>query len=125
MDCYCGLRGCNETFLSGSGFEAHYLQRAGEEKTAKEIFALSLLGDSVAVQLTEDYITWLAKGLASVINLIDPDVIVLGGGMSNVDCLYTEVPKIWHNWVFSDQVNTLLLPPEFGDSSGVRGAAWL
>ncbi len=124
LPCYCGLTGCNETFLSGSGLEAHYTQRTGKEKAAKAIFA-SILKDEVAEKLVQDYIIWLAKGLASVINLIDPDVIVLGGGLSNVERLYTEIPKIWHQWVFSDAVNTLLLPPKFGDSSGVRGAAWL
>ncbi len=124
LPCYCGLTGCNETFLSGSGLEAHYTQRTGREKTAKAIFA-STSEDEVAAQLVQNYIIWLAKGLASVINLIDPDVIVLGGGLSNVEQLYTEVPKIWHEWVFSDEVKTRLLPPKFGDSSGVRGAAWL
>lgn len=125
LDCYCGLQGCNETFLSGSGLETHYTKRTGLVKTAKQIVVLSERGDSEAEQLMQDYTVWLAKGLASVINVIDPDVIVLGGGMSNIERLYTDVPKIWQNWVFSDQVNTKLLAPKFGDSSGVRGAAWL
>ncbi len=125
LPCYCGLSGCNETFLSGSGLEAHYHHRTGQYKKADEIFALSDAKDEVASQLVQAYIIWLAKGLASVINLVDPDVIVLGGGLSNVGRLYTDVPKIWHQWVFSDEVKTLLLPPKFGDSSGVRGAAWL
>ncbi|WP_373017865.1 ROK family protein [Thiomicrorhabdus sp.] len=125
MACYCGLKGCNETFLSGSGLQAHYQNRTGSSKTAKQIVALSEQGNIVAEQLMQDYILWLAKGLASVINLIDPDVIVLGGGMSNIQRLYDDVPKLWGNWVFSDQVNTQLLPPKYGDSSGVRGAAWL
>lgn len=125
LDCYCGLQGCNETFLSGSGLEKHYTKRTGLVKTAKQIVALSEQGDTEAQQLMQDYTVWLAKGLASVINMIDPDVIVLGGGMSNIARLYTDVPKIWHKWVFSDQVNTKLVPPKFGDSSGVRGAAWL
>jgi len=125
LPCYCGLKGCNETFLSGSGFEAHYRCRTGKDKTAKAIVALSQQGDVIASQLLEAYTVWLAKGLASVINVIDPDVIVLGGGMSNISQLYTDVPKIWQKWVFSDQVNTRLLPPKYGDSSGVRGAAWL
>lgn len=148
LDCYCGLRGCNETFLAGSGLERHYQKRAGllimaepagqqvtqqvtqqvahqELPSAEEIVALSKQGDKLAGQLMEDYYTWLAKGLASVINLIDPDVIVLGGGMSNIEALYTEVPKRWQRWVFSDQVSTQLVAPKFGDSSGVRGAAWL
>ena len=123
--CYCGLKGCNETFLSGSGLEQHYKKRTGQVKTAKQIVALSEQGDIEAEQLMQDYIIWLAKGLASVINMLDPDVIVLGGGMSNIERLYTDVPKIWQSWVFSDQVSTQLVAPKFGDSSGVRGAAWL
>ena len=136
LDCYCGLTGCNETFLSGSGLEQHYQKRAGlliepeqavqpPYPTASEIVGLAQQGDELAAQLMDDYYTWLAKGLASVINLLDPDVIVLGGGMSNIETLYTEVPKRWHQWVFSDQVSTKLVAPKFGDSSGVRGAAWL
>lgn len=131
LPCYCGLKGCNETFLSGSGLEAHYAQRMnltnapGLVKTAKQIVVLSLQGDEIAQQLMHDYTIWLAKGLASVINVIDPDVIVLGGGMSNIQSLYTDIPKIWNQWVFSDQVNTRLVAPKFGDASGVRGAAWL
>ncbi|BCN93130.1 fructokinase [Thiomicrorhabdus immobilis] len=125
LACYCGLNGCNETFLSGSGFEQHFLQRTGLAKTAEQIVALSEQGDVDAEQLMQDYMTWLAKGLASVINILDPDVIVLGGGMSNIERIYREVPKLWHNWVFSDAVDTQLKPPKFGDASGVRGAAWL
>ena len=125
LPCYCGLKGCNETFLSGSGLEAHYQNRTGLLKTAKQIVALSEQGDQQAEALMQDYIIWLAKGLASVINLLDPDVIVLGGGMSNIERLYSDVPKIWQQWVFSDQVNTRLVAPKYGDSSGVRGAAWL
>jgi len=131
LACYCGLKGCNETFLSGTGLEQHYAKRAGliesfaEVKSAKEIVALSESGNVIAQQLLKDYTIWLAKGLASVINILDPDVIVLGGGMSNVQSLYRDVPKLWQQWVFSDQVNTKLVAPKFGDSSGVRGAAWL
>lgn len=125
LDCYCGLQGCNETYLSGTGFAKHYQGRTGKTLTAKEIVALSESGDELAEELMQDYVIWLAKGLASVINVIDPDVIVLGGGMSNIQRLYDEVPKIWHKWVFSDRVDTILKPPKFGDSSGVRGAAWL
>lgn len=122
--CYCGLTGCTETFLSGSGFEQHYLWRTGQKLSAQEIVA-KVDQDSQAEQLLADYAIWLAKGLASVINIFDPDVIVLGGGMSNIDSLYEIVPSIWHQWVFSDRVDTKLLPPKWGDSSGVRGAAWL
>lgn len=128
--CYCGLTGCTETFLSGTALERHYLhrttslERPGLVKTAKEIVTLSQQGDETAQQLMEDYTVWLAKGLASVINLLDPDVIVLGGGLSNLQHLYTEVPKLWQQWVFSDQVNTRLVAPKHGDASGVLGAAW-
>ena len=123
--CYCGLKGCNETFLSGTGLEQHYQNRTGLVVSAQQVVTLSLQGDHMAKALMEDYTVWLAKGLASVINVLDPDVIVLGGGMSNVGTLYTEVPKIWQNWVFSDQVTTQLVAPKYGDASGVRGAAWL
>ncbi len=125
MDCYCGLKGCNETFLSGTGFQAHYKQSSGQDLTSQQIVQLGKQGDQKAQQHLEKYTVWLAKGLASVINIIDPDVIVLGGGMSNIESLYTDVPKIWQNWIFSDRVDTKLLPPKYGDSSGVRGAAWL
>lgn len=125
LDCYCGLRGCNETYISGSGLERHYQQRGGRVLSAQNIVALSEQADSLAEALLDDYITWLAKGLASVINVLDPEVIVLGGGMSNVTRFYQDVPARWGQWVFSDHVNTRLVPPKFGDASGVRGAAWL
>ena len=126
LDCYCGLKGCNETFLSGSAIESHFVYRGGERLTAKKIVALSEQGDVRAKELMDDYIVWLAKGLASVINLFDPDVIVLGGGLSNVQRIYHDVPAIWDQWIFCNEpAVTQLLPPEFGDSSGVRGAAWL
>lgn len=125
MPCYCGLSGCNETFLSGSGFQAHFKVATGKALKSPQIVALAEQGDAQAQLALDNYITWLAKGLASVINVIDPDVIVLGGGMSNIDVLYQEVPKRWQNWVFSDRVDTKLVAPKFGDSSGVRGAAWL
>ena len=82
-------------------------------------------GNEHAQAHLERYCVWLAKGLAGVINLLDPDVIVLGGGLSNIALLYEQVPKLWHQWIFSDTVETRLVPPRFGDSSGVRGAAWL
>ncbi|GKT11259.1 MAG: fructokinase [Thiomicrorhabdus sp.] len=131
LDCYCGLKGCNETFLSGSGLARHYAFRSKKQSqkppflSAKQIVLQSEQGGVIAGMLMQDYTRWLAKGLASVINLIDPDVIVLGGGMSNIERLYTDVPKIWDQWVFSDQVTTKLVAPKFGDASGVRGAAWL
>lgn len=125
LPCYCGKRGCNETFLSGTGFERHFARQTGQILTAKEIAVLSGQGDEVAKVALEQYCVWLAKGLAGIINVFDPEVIVLGGGMGNVNLLYEKVTTIWHNWVFSDSVETKLVKPKYGDSSGVRGAAWL
>ena len=98
--CYCGRKGCIETYLSGPAFE-----RDGKN--------------------LDRYHERLARALAGVINILDPDVIVLGGGLSNLSSLYTEVPRLWTRHVFSDRVATRLAPPAYGDSSGVRGAAWL
>lgn len=128
LPCYCGKSGCTETFLSGPGFAKHFELSSGQSLSAQEIVALSE-GDSSlshsAQEALERYCVWLAKGLASVINIFDPEVIVLGGGMSNIDYVYQRVPEIWGNWVFSDQVLTKLAKAKWGDSSGVRGAAWL
>lgn len=124
-DCYCGLSGCTETFLSGTGFAKHYTELTGQQLSAKQIVELAEQNDQTAQAMLETYAVWLAKGLASVINIVDPDAIVLGGGMSNIDYLYERVPQLWQQWVFSDQVDTVLLKPKWGDSSGVRGAAWL
>lgn len=125
-DCYCGLQGCTETFLSGTGMQKHFAERTGKTLTSQQIVRRADQGDADAEQMLQDYCVWLAKGLASVINIIDPDVIILGGGMSNIQRLYTEVPKRWDQWIFSNEaVLTQLVPPKYGDSSGVRGAAWL
>ena len=116
--CYCGRAGCIETYLSGPGLSRDHERRTGQRLKPEQIVSL---GD----QSLERYMERLAKALASIINVLDPDVIVLGGGMSNVARLYTEVPRLWGRHVFSDQVATRLAPPVHGDSSGVRGAAWL
>jgi fructokinase len=116
--CYCGRAGCIETYLSGPGLSADHSSLSGERLKAEEIVALQ--GSSL-----QRYEARLARSLASVINLLDPDVIVLGGGMSNVERLYTEVPRLWSKHVFSDHVATRLVRNAHGDSSGVRGAAWL
>ena len=116
--CYCGRTGCIETYLSGPGLSRDHESRTGQRLSPEEIVSL---GD----QSLERYVERLARALASVINVLDPDVIVLGGGMSNVARLYTEVPRLWTRYVFSDHVVTRLAPPVHGDSSGVRGAAWL
>jgi len=120
--CYCGRQGCIETFLSGRGMQAAY---GDSSLTAREIAGSAAKGDARAAAAIERYATRLAKGLASVINVLDPDVIVLGGGLSNIDALYERVPQLWRDWVFSDRVDTRLVRARHGDSSGVRGAAWL
>ena len=124
-ECYCGKRGCIETWLSGPGFTLDYQKHGGHSLTAKDIVTLAEDGDLLAEAALQRYEDRMARALASVINIIDPDVIVLGGGMSNISRLYHSVPQRWNQYVFSDQVVTRLVPPQHGDSSGVRGAAWL
>ncbi|MDH4274309.1 MAG: ROK family protein, partial [Gammaproteobacteria bacterium] len=124
--CYCGKNGCIETFLSGPGMALDFAALHPTTLTAPEIVQLSEQDPhSSAALAMQRYIDRLARALAHVINILDPDVIVLGGGMSNIQHLYREVPRIWGRYVFSDRVDTRLVPPRFGDSSGVRGAAWL
>jgi fructokinase len=125
LPCTCGKRGCIETFLSGTGFAAHHNAVHGTTLEAHEIAALAEAGDASASATLSLYEDRMARALAGVINLLDPDAIVLGGGMSKIERLYRAVPALWGRWVFSDRVDTKLLPPRFGDSSGVRGAAWL
>lgn len=124
-DCYCGKQGCIETYLSGPGFAKDFTRRTGKQLTAAEIVALAEQGNQQAEQALQLYEDRMARALASVINVIDPHVIVLGGGMSNITRLYDNVPEIWGKYIFSDTVNTRLLANVHGDSSGVRGAAWL
>ena len=124
-DCYCGKQGCIETWLSGPGLEREYAFARGEQLKVPDIVQLELAGDPVAAQCLDRYIDRMARALASVINLIDPQVIVLGGGMGNIQRLYRDVPGVWGQYIFSDRVDTRLARPMHGDSSGVRGAAWL
>jgi fructokinase len=123
--CYCGLSGCIETFLSGPALERDYRQASGLEATAVEICRRAAAGEVIANGALERYEHRLARGLASIINVLDPHVIVMGGGMSNVTRLYENVPRLWDEFVFSDRVDTKLARAIHGDSSGVRGAAWL
>ena len=123
--CYCGKHGCIETFLSGPGMALDFAQHGGERHSAIEIVRLADAGDARALDCVRRYVDRMARSLASVINLLDPDVIVLGGGMSNISRLYHSVPQRWVRYVFSDVVRTRLIPPMHGDSSGVRGAARL
>lgn len=123
--CYCGLNGCIETFLSGPGLSNDFQATGGEAVAAKEIADRAAAGDPVAEATLQRYEQRLARALAGVINLLDPDVIVLGGGLSNLTRLYANVPRLWSRWVFSDRIDTPLRKNRHGDSSGVRGAAWL
>ena len=123
--CYCGKNGCIETFLSGPGLSNDYRLATGKAKTPPEIVAIAETGGVLANECLNRYIDRLSRGLASVINILDPDVVVLGGGLSNIRRLYAEVPRNWRRYIFSDHVSTALKPALHGDSSGVRGAAWL
>lgn len=124
-ECYCGKRGCIETYLSGPGITKDHQSQGGDKANAEQIVELAALGFERAEATLLRYEERMAKSLASVINILDPDVIVLGGGMSNIERLYTNVPRLLSKYVFSDVVSTPIMPPKFGDSSGVRGAAWL
>ena len=125
IPCYCGRSGCIETFLSGPGVTRDYRTAGGEEITAVEIASRAERGDPTAQAALNRYADRLARALASVVNVLDPDAIVLCGGVSNVEMLYSAVPARWSRFVFSDRVDTRLLRAAHGDSSGVRGAAWL
>ena len=123
--CYCGRTGCIETFLSGPGLSRDFQSTANETVAAQDIVARAANGDLNATLCLDRYEDRFARALASVINVLDPDVVVLGGGLSNVERLYTTLPARWSAFVFSDTVTTRLVRAKHGDSSGVRGAAWL
>ena len=123
--CYCGKIGCIESFLSGPGFERDHANRSGRRERSRDVVIAASLGDEDAVESIALYHDRLARALASVINLLDPDVVVLGGGMSNLPGLAPSVTPLLLNYVFSDSVKTRVVANAHGDSSGVRGAAWL
>lgn len=123
--CYCGKTGCQETFLSGTGLCITYARLTGEKVTGEEIVQMAGEGNSAAAAALQDYLDALARGLAGVINLLDPDVIVLGGGASNIAQIYTLVPTLLPRYVFGGECDTPIVQARHGDSSGVRGAAWL
>ena len=124
-ECYCGKRGCIETYLSGPGMMHLHHRETGVLLKPEVIVARAAAGDTACERSLVCYEQRLARSLAHVINILDPDVIVLGGGMSNIARLYRHIPQLWSRWVFSDHVDTRLVQHQFGDSSGVRGAAWL
>ena len=123
--CYCGRQGCIETWLSGPALAADHTRHTGESALPKAIVERAVQGDHTCEATLRRYERRLAKGLAQIINILDPDVIVLGGGLSNLERLYDNVPQLWAPYIFSDTVSTRLCRNVHGDSSGVRGAAWL
>ena len=123
--CYCGKNGCIETFLSGPGMQADYYRLTNKKLESKEIVIAANKNDPDAENCLQRYEDRMARALAHIINILDPEIIVLGGGMSNIERLYVNIPERWTEYVFSDEVLTKLLPAKFGDASGVRGAACL
>jgi fructokinase len=123
--CYCGQHGCIETFLSGPGLQGDFERHTRRQRTPAQIVEDAADGDQPARDALSRYAGRMARALASVINVLDPDVIVVGGGMSNISRLYDEVPRLWRPFIFSDTVVTRFVRATHGDASGVRGAAWL
>lgn len=123
--CYCGRYNCVETFLSGPGLSRSYFLASQQQCNAEEVITHVKAGDSVAAQVWQQYLQQCARALAQVINIVDPEVIVIGGGLSNIQSLYDELPRYWQPYIFSDAIHNRLLKAELGDSAGVFGAAWL
>ncbi|KKN61268.1 hypothetical protein LCGC14_0523480 [marine sediment metagenome] len=123
--CFCGRYGCNETFLSGIGLSLTHKRLSGQECPDLDIVDNACKGDAAAAETLNQYLEHLARGLAAVINVLDPDIIVLGGGMSNTEQIYRELPPRLGKYVFGGECGTPILKAAHGDSSGVRGAAWL
>lgn len=123
--CHCGRMGCNETFLSGTGLARSFELATGESLKSHEITQRAEAGQVVAQRVLDEYMNQLARGLSNVVNVLDPDVIVVGGGVSNIDAIYTAVPKLLPDYVFGGECDTPVVKALHGDSSGVRGAAWL
>ncbi|ECC6543610.1 fructokinase [Salmonella enterica] len=125
IPCYCGKQGCIETFISGTGFATDYQRLSGKALKGDEIICLVDAQDAVAELALSRYELRLAKALSHVVNILDPDVIVLGGGISNVERLYKTVPSLMKSFIFGGECETPVRKAQHGDSSGVRGAAWL
>ncbi len=123
--CYCGRSGCIETFLSGPALARDHIALGGDDLSAADVVALAERGDARGLACLDRYERRFARAIASIVNVVDPDVIVLGGGLSNIARLYDRVPRLWGPHIFSDRVDTRLVRAKHGDASGVRGAAWL
>ena len=124
-ECYCGLRGCMELWVSGSGIARDHLEVTGATLTTREIATDWAAGKPEAAATMERFEDRLARGLANVVNILDPDIIVIGGGVSRVERIYADLPPLIRPYVFGGDFDTPIVPAKFGDSSGVRGAAWL
>jgi fructokinase len=128
-ECYCGKRGCIETYLSGPGLSSDHERHTGRRCDVPTILAHVSGGDAASQATLDRYVSRAARGLAAIINVLDPDVVVLGGGLSNIEALYERIPQQWGRWVFAagsgEVVRTRLVRARHGDASGVRGAAWL
>lgn len=125
IECFCGKRGCLETFVSGTGFENEYERQTGKRIRGREIIRLLEEGDDIAEKVMNIYENRLARAIATAANFFDPDVLVLGGGMSNNSRIYQNLPGLVSDWVLGNEFTTPIRPAKHGDSSGVRGAAWL
>ncbi len=123
--CYCGRHGCMETWVSGTGFQNEYLRHTGQSLRSAEIIGLMRAGDRLAGMLWKRYVDRVGRGLSMVVNILDPDIFVMGGGMSNVEELYSELPAALAGYTFSPVFDTPIVKAKHGDASGVRGAAWL
>ena len=123
--CWCGLNGCLETWVSGSGLQRDHLQRTGQALDAPGIVAAARAGEAASVESLDRYVDRLGRAIAMIVNLVDPDVFVLGGGMSNVTELYERLPAVVERYAFSDHWAGRIAPAVWGDASGVRGAARL
>jgi predicted NBD/HSP70 family sugar kinase len=123
--CYCGRYNCVETFLSGPGLGHSYFLASGERCSVQQVMQKLAAGNTAARQVWQQYLQQLARSLAEVINIVDPEVIVLGGGLSNIPALYGELPRYWRPYIFSNEIGGRLVRAELGDSAGVFGAAWL
>lgn len=123
--CYCGRYGCIESWISGTGLHADYARRAGRNLPGAAIAELAVSGDMIAQAVMDDFYDRFARSVAGIVNVLDPDVIVIGGGLSNIDALYAELPPRVESYAFTPEGRTPIVKNMYGDSSGVRGAAWL